>query len=190
MTYPRIPATVIAFALSMTLGVRADDGPSHALHGFVEQGMSDWSVTGISIAVVKQGETVFLRGYGVRDIRSGEPVDEHTVFQIGSCSKPLSATAIATLVSDGALQWDSRVADVWPGFHTQDPGVMDQATLRDLLCHRTGVGEAESTLYYEMPISRNELLARLPEVRQAVPFRTGWRYSNLMYVVAARMAEA
>jgi CubicO group peptidase (beta-lactamase class C family) len=51
-----------------------------------------------------------------------------------------------------------------------------------------GVGDGESRLYYEMPITRDELLARLADVRQAVPFRTAWRYSNLMYVVAGRMA--
>ncbi len=185
----RWPILLIAFGTVTALRTHADDNQSDTLHAFIEKGIKDWSVTGLAITVVKDDRIVFMRGYGVRDTRTKEPVDEHTVFQIGSCSKPLSATAFATLVNDGELKWDSRIVEAWPGFRAHDSVVTQQATLRDVLCHRTGVGKGESLLYYEMPITRNELLARLPDVRQAAPFRTESRYSNLMYTVAARVAE-
>ena len=130
-----------------------------------------------------------MRGYGVRDVRTSEPVDEHTVFQIGSCTKPLTATALAMLVQDGRLKWDEPIQRYWPGFRVHDATASGQATLRDLLSHRTGAGKDEAALYYEMPITRAELLARLPEVPQVAPFRTEWRYSNLMYTAAGQLLE-
>jgi len=177
-----------ACLLAATSTLACDDVPPDRLDAFVRQGMRDWSVTGLSIAVVKDGRIDFLRGYGVRDARTNEPVDADTVFQIGSCSKPLTATALASLVDDGSLRWDTPVVRVWPTFRTADPTVTRQATLRDLLCHRTGVGRHEAVLYHEMPIGRAALLDRLREVSQAAAFRTEWRYSGLMYTVAGQMA--
>lgn len=168
----------------------ADKSAAESLDSFTTLGIDEWSVTGLAVAVVKDGQVVFLRGYGVRDKRTGKPVDQDTVFQIGSCSKPLTATLIARLVSDKTVQWDSRVKELWPGFETCDSTVTDQATLRDLLCHRTGIGKDEAALYYEMPITRDELLSRLPDIQQAAKFRSRWRYSGVMYTVAGRAAES
>ena len=168
----------------------ADKSIAESLDSFTKLGIDEWSVTGIAVAVVKDGRVVFMRGYGVRDNRTGKPVDQDTVFQIGSCTKPLTATLIARLVSDETVQWDSRVKELWPDFDTCDPAVTKQATLRDLLCHRTGIGKNESALYYEMPITRDELLSRLPDIQQAAKFRSKWRYSGVMYTVAGRAAES
>lgn len=168
----------------------ADKSAAESLDSFTTHGIDEWSVTGLAVAVVKDGKVVFMRGYGVRDKRTGKPVDQDTVFQIGSCSKPLTATLIAKLVSDERLEWDSRVKELWPAFETCDPAVTKQATLRDLLCHRTGIGKNESALYYEMPITRDELLSRLADIQQAAKFRSKWRYSGVMYTVAGRAAES
>ena len=151
--------------------------------------MKDWSLTGLAVAVVKDDKIVFSRGYGVRDIRTKEPIDENTIFQLGSCSKPLAASGVALLVQNGKLDWNTPIIKSWPEFQVADPHVTKQATLRDILCHRTGVGKDESGLYYEMPTTRSELLGRLSEVQQAAPFRTEFRYSNLMYSVAGRVVE-
>ncbi len=169
--------------------VQASEDASEKLHAFIQQGVHDWTITGLAVAVVKDDQVVFRRGYGVRDVRTGNPVDENTVFQIGSCSKPLTASAVALLVQDGGIEWDAPIVEKWADFKAADPDVTKQATLRDILCHRTGVGRDESVLYYEMPISRTELLRRLPKVKQAVPFRSGLSYSNLMYTTVDRIID-
>jgi CubicO group peptidase (beta-lactamase class C family) len=178
--------SLISFSvLACTSAARADEASD--LDAFVRAGMKDWTLTGLAISVVKEDRVAFSRGYGTRDIQTGAPVDENTVFQLGSASKPLTATAVALLVQQGKAEWDAPVRSYWPSFQVQDRTVTEQATLRDILCHRTGVGENESTLYYCMPITCKELLARLPDVEQAAQFRTEWRYSNLMYCVAGNV---
>src|SRR6516165_2214566 len=63
----------------------------------------DDGVPGLSIAVVYQDEVVYLKGFGVRETGKPEAVDGDTVFQIASMSKPISATVVAALVSDGVV---------------------------------------------------------------------------------------
>src|SRR3990172_3072071 len=74
-------------AVISTAPAAAQPAPLRTLPAYVEQGMEAWKIPGLAIAVVKGGETAWARGFGVRDIRTGEPVDEHTLFAIGSSSK-------------------------------------------------------------------------------------------------------
>ena len=73
-------------------------------------------VPGLSIALVLRDELLYLNGFGVRRAGSPEQVDGDTVFQLASLSKPLASTVVAALVSDGRVTWDTRIADVDPGF--------------------------------------------------------------------------
>ena len=55
-----------------------------SLDSYIQQGMKDWQVPGLAIVIVKDGKIVTLKGYGVKDIQTGQPVDEHTLFMIAS----------------------------------------------------------------------------------------------------------
>src|SRR5438045_1986655 len=182
MALRQILAVLASAALALVAASHSDltanDGEAEKLHAFIEQGMQEWSLAGLAVAVVKEDSVVFIRGYGVRDIRSKEPIDESTIFQLASCSKPLTATAVALLVQDGTIKWNTPIAENWPNFRVADSLATKQTSLRDILSHRTGIGKDESALYYEMPITRSQLLAGLPELRQAAPFRRYFRCSD------------
>ena len=66
------------------------------------------------------GRTVHERGYGVRSVATGEPVDQHTLFAVGSTSKAFTSTALGMLVDEGRLGWDDRVIDHIPWFEMHD----------------------------------------------------------------------
>lgn len=68
-------------------------------------------VPGLALAIVQDGRILSLRGYGVTDVRSGEPIDAHTVFRLASLSKSFAGTLTGLLVNDGLLRWDSRLTD-------------------------------------------------------------------------------
>jgi CubicO group peptidase (beta-lactamase class C family)/pimeloyl-ACP methyl ester carboxylesterase len=186
---PALLLTLLTTAMTCGVELRADEERADKLDVFIRQGMQDWALTGLAVAVVKDDRVVFQRGYGVRRAGTKASVDEQTVFQIGSASKPLTASGIALLVQEGSASWDKPIRDTWPAFRALDPTVTREATLRDILCHRTGVGKDESLLYYAMPTKRSQLLIRLPEVQQAAPFRTEMRYSNVMYTAAGQVVE-
>ena len=83
--------------------------------------VADGAVPGVAIAVVHGDEVVYLGGFGLREVGKPETVDADTVFQLASMSKPISATVVAKLVSDGVVDWDSRIAELNPGFRLHDP---------------------------------------------------------------------
>ena len=66
--------------------------------------------------VRKDGRDVFVRGYGVRDLRSMAKIDAHTNFRLASCTKQFTAMAIMLLVHDGKLRYDEPLTEVFPGF--------------------------------------------------------------------------
>ena len=65
-----------------------------SLDGYIKKGMQDWNVPGLAIVIVKDGQIAFMKGYGVRDLKSGAPVDEHTLFMIASNTKLFTGTAL------------------------------------------------------------------------------------------------
>ncbi|MCX6089347.1 MAG: serine hydrolase [Candidatus Atribacteria bacterium] len=107
--------------------------------GYVQKTMKDWEVPELAIAIVKDDKVIFSKGYGAKEMGKSDPVDEKTVFEIGSTSKAFTATAISMLVDEGKVQWDTPVTQYLPGFQMYDPLVTRELTVRDLLCHRSGL---------------------------------------------------
>ena len=86
------------------------------LDAYIEKARSDWKVPGLAVAIVKDGEVVFAKGYGVREVGKSEPVDDRTLFAIASNTKAFTAAALAKLVDEGKLHWTDRVIDHLPYF--------------------------------------------------------------------------
>ncbi|MDT7572823.1 MAG: hypothetical protein QOE05_2997 [Actinomycetota bacterium] len=147
-----------------------------------------FGVPGMALGVVVDGEVVLERGFGVRSLASGLPVTAQTQFAIGSSTKAFTGTLCAALVEQGRLEWDEPVRRYLPDFAVADPIVSDQLTLRDLLCHRSGMGRHELAWYGNYGISEAELVHRLRHLPMTAPLRQVWQYNNLGYVVAGHLA--
>ena len=135
-------------------------------------------VPGMAIAIVYKDEVVYLKGFGVRAMGSAEPVDADTVFQLASFSKPMAAATVAAIVGGGTITWDSRIADIDPGFQLHDPYPTAQVTLRDLFSHRSGLPGLAGNELESLGFDRDTILHRLRYVPPASSFRTKYSYSN------------
>ena len=145
--------------------------------------MDEWDVPGVAIGVVKDGRLVFAKGYGVREKGRSEPVDADTVFAVGSITKSFTAAAIGLLVQEGELGWDDRLSRWLPELQLADACASREATIRDALCHRTGLPELGGDFVaYASSYSRAELVRRVRFIPPASGFRSGFGYSNQMYV--------
>src|SRR5262245_6150429 len=118
------------------------------LDGYMAKAVGDWEVPGLAIAIVKDDQVVAAKGYGGREIGRPEPVDGETIFDIASLTKSFTAAGAAVLVDDGVLTWDDRVRDRLPRVSFGDAYIDHEATLRDLLSHRTGLQPANSLFYF------------------------------------------
>jgi CubicO group peptidase (beta-lactamase class C family) len=142
-----------------------------ALDRIVADTLRKTGVPGMAVAVVSHDRVVYLKGFGVR--RAGETglVDPDTVFPLASLSKPLATTVIAGLVGDGIVAFDDKVVRHEPDFALSDPWVTREITLRDLLCHRSGLPDHAGDLLEDIGYPRAEVLHRLRYFAPLAPFR-------------------
>ncbi len=166
--------------------------PPPDLDRYVEQVMADYGVPGLALTIVKDGQVVVARGYGVRALGDPTPVDAHTLFGIASNTKAFTATALGLLVDEGKLSWEDPVIDHLPWFRLSDPYVTSQLTIRDLLVHRSGLGLGAGDLLWWPPSSynREEIARRLRYIPLATSFRSAYAYDNVLYLVAGEVIEA
>ena len=163
--------------------------PLADLDAYVQSAMESWNVPGAAIAVVKDGQMVLSKGYGVRDVNTEEPVTPRTLFAIGSTTKAFTTAALGMLVDAGRLSWDDKVVDHLPDFQLSDPWITRHATIRDLVTHRLGLERAD-LLWYAGKFDRDEVLQRIGNVAHTLRFRDQFGYQNVMYAAAGEVIES
>jgi CubicO group peptidase (beta-lactamase class C family) len=148
--------------------------------------MEAWKVPGLALAIVKDGRVVYAKGFGYGDIEKKLPVDENTIFGCGSTSKAFTAALVATLVTEGKLNWDDKVIDHLPEFQMYDPYVTREITVRDLLCHRSGLPEADF-VWLSSSFTRDDIVHKIRFIKPSSGFRSQFIYHNLMITVAGQL---
>lgn len=141
-------------------------------------------IPGLAVAVVHAGKTVYAKGFGVKDIRTGEAVGADTVFQLASLSKPVGATVAAHQVGIGALGWDTPIVSELPWFALSDPVVTDLVTVGDMYAHRSGLPDHAGDLLEDLGYDRRHVLERLAQL-PLQPFRISYAYTNFGVTAAA-----
>src|ERR1700690_2162755 len=109
-----------------------------SLDSYISNGIKQWNIPGLAIVIVKDGKIVVMKGYGVRDVKTNEPVDENTLFMIASNSKLFTATSLAQLEYDKKLSLDDKITKYFPDYRVYDSTTTQLVTIRDMLSHHLG----------------------------------------------------
>ncbi|NOX45743.1 MAG: serine hydrolase [Chlorobi bacterium] len=161
------------------------------LDSYIEKGVEDFNVPGFAVGIVKNGEVVFQKGYGVRNTETGEAVDTKTLFGIASCSKAFTAASMAILVDEGKVDWNDKVIDRLSWFRMYDPAITNDLRIDDLLCHRSGMQTFDGDLlWYGTNYSRREVVERIRYRENKFGLRQKFGYSNVMFITAGEVIEA
>ena len=166
----------------------AQRGPLSGFDAYVTQAMRDWKVPGLAIAIVRNDSIVHMRGYGTRRMNATEPVDENTLFAVGSTSKAFTATLVGMLVDEGKVRWDDPAHVHLPGLELFDPYVSKELTIRDLLTHRSGLSRGD-LIWYATDYDRREILRRARHLKPQWSVRARFGYQNIMYLAAGEVAS-
>jgi CubicO group peptidase (beta-lactamase class C family) len=158
------------------------------LDTLAEKVLKDWHAPGISIAVVEKGKLVYAGGFGYRDIDKKLPVTENTQFAIGSCTKAFTASILGMLQSDGRVDLDKPVRTYLPELKFQNEYTNDHVTLRDMMCHRTGLPRHDMS-WYASWATRNEFLERIQYLEPTAELRAKWQYNNFMFMAQGVVIE-
>lgn len=159
-----------------------------SLDTYIERGMKDWKIPGLSVAIVKGDSVVYLKGFGVTDIESNEPVNENTLFMIGSNTKAFTATALSILEESTEFKLTDKVHRWMPEFHLKDSVANTAVNIVDLLSHRIGFETFQGDFtYWASDLSRAEVIQKMSLIEAPYSFRTKWGYSNAAYVTAGEL---
>ena len=176
--------------LIVFLPLRAAGLDEKAIDDVANRALAAFEVQGMAVAVVRGGETIFLKGYGSRDVEKNLPVTPATYFRIGSTSKAFTSAALALLVQEGKLGWDDKLIEHMPEFRLYDARATEAFSVRDLLTHRSGLWSgAGDYMLWPAPsgFSRAEVIANLRHFRPVTPFGSTYAYSNALYVAAGEL---
>lgn len=155
------------------------------LREFVAQGMKTVDATGVGLAFVDKGKTVWAGGLGVKELGKPDPVGADTLFIAASNTKALTTLLLAELVDEGKMRWDQPVTELFPDFRLGDEATTKQVLVKHLICACTGMPrqDLEWLLEYrtETPASAVKLLGTMQPTSR---FGEVFQYSNLMAAAA------
>ncbi|MBK9155659.1 MAG: beta-lactamase family protein [Chloracidobacterium sp.] len=175
----RTNITVIT-VLSLLFAVKAfgqapwEDG----VDKFIKAEMDRQKIPGVSLAVIRNGKPVLVKGYGLANVEHQVPVRPETIFQSGSVGKQFTATAIMLLAADGKIGLDEKISK----YLGEVPEMWKGITVRHLLSHTGGMTDYPPDFDFRRDYTEEELLKKAQAVPVAFAPGEKWAYSNLGYV--------
>lgn len=182
----------LAVFLFIAVGAIAQESIETLASSVAENARKTFQVPGIAVAVVKDGQVVFAKGFGVRKLGEAAPVTANTLFGIASNTKAFTSASLAILVDEGKIRWNDRVIDYLPSFQMSDPYVTREMRIRDLLVHRSGLalGAGDLMFFPASNLTADDIVKRLRYVPLETSFRSAYAYDNVLYSVAGKVIEA
>jgi beta-lactamase class C len=154
---------------------------------FAQSVSAGQSAPGAAVVIVKDGEIVFSRGYGVCKAGGSDSVDVHTVFRIGSLSKGFASILSARLVQEGVFGWNDRVQQYFPEFQLRDRAQASRVNLSHVLSHTTGLPYHAYTNLVEAGKSVRQINEYFPQAPLAAKEGVLYTYQNAVYSVVQEM---
>ena len=183
---------LFSFFLSSThfqnAGAQAPTFINDSIDTYIREGLKDWDVPGLAIVVVKDGKVAMMKGYGVTDIKSQKPVDEHTLFMIASNTKLFTGTALALLETRGKLSLNDKITKYYPSFLLYDTTSTRLVSIRDMLTHRIGTKTFQGDFtFWNTKLTRGEIMSRMRLLKPSLTFRQDYGYCNSCFLTAGEV---
>ena len=159
------------------------------LETYILNSLKEWGIPGGGVVVLQDDKVLLNKGYGTKEVGKNDPIDENTVFAIGSNTKSFVAAAIGILVDEGKANWDDKVIQYLPDFAVSDPWVTKNLRIRDILCHNSGLGR-NMHIFYHGEFTSEDAVHKMRYMKPAAEFRTRFGYNNYHYVLAGLLIKA
>lgn len=184
---------ILALSLVAVLfhsNVKAQELSSRQIDALVQKTMKTFDVPGMAVAVLKDGKIYHKNTYGVSSLKTNAAVNENTLFGVASNTKAFTTAALAQLIDDNKMKWDTKVTDIIPEFKLHDPYVTSEFTVRDLVSHRSGLGLGAGDLMVfpaKNTTTKEEMIHNLRYLKPVSSFRSKFDYDNLLYIIAGEI---
>lgn len=183
--------TLLLLLLSCSAFAQKNRKPADRLAGLdtaFTRVLKDWKAAGFAVAVVEKGQVIYAKGFGYRDFQKKLPVTPSTQFAIGSCTKAFTSSLIGLLQKEGKVDLDKPVHNYLPELTFAKEALTKQITLRDMMCHRTGLPRYDLSWYLNAS-TRDSLVTRIAFMEPTAPIRQTWQYNNFMFLAQGAVSE-
>lgn len=157
-------------------------------NSYVENLFKDSLIPGSAVVVTYKDKIVYMKTLGVKKVGESDPINLDTIFEIGSCTKAFTATAIASLVDKNIMSWNDLAKLYYPDpavFELYNTTVSDEINMKDLLSHRSGLPPHAGTYHIlDFWYDFNETLPHLRYLPPEGDFRTHYAYQNILFSLA------
>ncbi len=162
-----------------------DAARSAALSKFVEDGMKETGVPGVSVGIVQNGKVVFAGGFGVRELGKPTKVDGDTKFMFASNTKALATLMIAKLVDAKQLDWETKATTLLPSFKLGNAETTAQMLVKHLICACTGLPRQDMEWLFEYKdLTPAKVMETLGTMQPTSKFGELFQYSNPLAAAA------
>ncbi len=151
--------------------------------------LSNWHASGFAVAVVEKKKVVYARGFGYRDYVNKVPVTPNTLFAIGSCTKAFTSALLGQLRNESFLDFDISPRVYLPELRFYNQDLDNLVTIRDMMCHRTGLPRHDMSWYIFPTDSRDSLMKRIRYMEPSAAVRQKYQYNNFMFMLQGLIAE-
>ncbi len=186
-------STMLLLIMGMAQIARADEEMERrigelggTLDAYVDAAMKSFDNPGLVLGIVTGDTLHFAKGYGVGR-KGGDPVDQGTVFQIGSTTKAFLATTMAIAADRGRLEWDARVVDLDPDFQMRDSWVTSGFRVFDLLAQRSGLLPYANDILGMLGVDQAGMVRAMRFAEPVSSFRSTFAYTNVTHMLAQRI---
>ena len=195
--------SLLAVSLGLLMGLTScNSNPAEKYYKSIPQefdamcqrAIDEWKVPGMAVAVVKDGEVVFMKGYGNAHLGDSTtapiPVTPQTQFVIASTSKAFTSGLLANVMDEyPEIKWDAPVVNYLPDFKLYDPWVNQNFQVRDIMSHHSGFNSYALDDLPTWGYDRDDLYKIYSVVQPTYSFRTKYAYNNSMYTISAKIIE-
>jgi CubicO group peptidase (beta-lactamase class C family) len=180
----------------LSTDVNAQNKPESKELNFIEKELEkvilEGKAPGMIAAIISSDGIVEIGSAGVRKAGTSVPMTDNDLVHLGSCSKAMTATMLATLVDEGKLSWDMKLIEAIPELKNNIHAGFKNITLWQLLTHRAGLPKnpKDELAHTNLEIKERRLSLLKDNIIYAPSNTVGeWHYSNFGYIIAACMAE-
>lgn len=154
-----------------------------AIEKAIDDKRKELGIPGISLAIVKDDQIIYLKGLGEKDVDKKLPVTPDTRFAIGSASKAFTGMLAVMSADEGKLSLDDSPKKFLPYFTLRDQEAAAKITIRDLLAHRSGLNRTDLAMVTGM-LNREELIRVAGMAKPTAKLGEKFQYQNIMYAAA------
>ena len=186
---------LLSIVFFSTLSAQTGSSPTpdfirDSLDSYIQKGLVDWNLPGLSVVIVKDGKVVWMKGYGVRDVDTKKPVDENTLFMIASNTKLFTATSLALLETENKISLNDPITKYFPTYRLYSEESTHLVSIRDMLSHHIGTKTYQGDFtFWNTALSREEIMRRMRYLKPPNHFRQEWGYCNSCFMTAGQVIQ-